>query len=79
MQDWRYDSEVVVSRGNSNDHHQEGPKLEDFLGFYSNSSNIDESTKVYCHHQHHQDQNNICSRINVNVAPHGRISQTHIL
>ncbi|KAF7843590.1 AP2-like ethylene-responsive transcription factor AIL1 [Senna tora] len=74
--DWRYDSGVVVSGANSNDHHhhhhhhQEGPKLEDFLGCYSNSSNIDESTKVYCHH-HHQDQSNICSRINMNVTPHG--------
>ncbi|XP_054782278.1 AP2-like ethylene-responsive transcription factor AIL1 [Prosopis cineraria] len=67
-EEWRYDHGVVG--GSSN---EEGPKLEDFLGCYSNSSDIAE-TKVYCpgstqQEDQNQNQNSISSRINVNVAP----------
>ncbi|KAG5008901.1 hypothetical protein JHK87_017416 [Glycine soja] len=60
-QEWRYDS--AIGGGNSN---EKGPKLEDFLGGYSNSP-----TKVFCQdtqHDQNQSQNNV-SKINVNVAP----------
>ncbi|KAL2336450.1 hypothetical protein Fmac_010896 [Flemingia macrophylla] len=63
-QEWRYDN--AIGGGNSN---EEGPKLEDFLGCYSNSP-IAES-KVFCQdsqHDQNQGQNN-ASKINVNVAP----------
>lgn len=53
--------------GGGSSNNEEGPKLEDFLGCYSNSSDITE-TKVYCQEQD-QNQTNISSRINVNVAP----------
>ncbi|KAF2300975.1 hypothetical protein GH714_018789 [Hevea brasiliensis] len=43
---------------------EEGPKLEDFLGCYSNSPS--DETKVYC--QEDQTQS-LTNRINVNVAP----------
>lgn len=64
--EWRYDSGVVAGGGSN----EEGPKLEDFLGCYSNSSNIAEN-------QSHQNQNNI-SRINVNVAPSFNTNNTEI-
>ncbi|XP_047159102.1 AP2-like ethylene-responsive transcription factor AIL1 isoform X1 [Vigna umbellata] len=60
-QEWRYDS--AIGGGNSN---EKGPKLEDFLGCYSNSPN-----KVFCQdsqHDQNQSQSNV-SKINVNVAP----------
>ncbi|KAL5171409.1 AP2-like ethylene-responsive transcription factor AIL1 [Glycine soja] len=60
-QEWRYDS--AIGGGNSN---EEGPKLEDFLGCYSNSP-----AKVFCQDSQpdqNQSQNNV-SKINVNVAP----------
>lgn len=60
-QEWRYDN--AITGGNSN---EEGPKLEDFLGCYSNSSLAE--TKVFCS-QHDQNQNSTNSKINVNVAP----------
>ncbi|KAJ1401053.1 DNA-binding domain superfamily [Sesbania bispinosa] len=61
-EEWRYDN--AIGGGNSN---EEGPKLEDFLGCYSNSPLAE--TKVFCQgSQHDQNQNNI-SKINVNVAP----------
>ena len=47
-QEWRYENAITV--GNSN---EEGPKLEDFLGYYSNQN---------------QNNTNI-SKINVNVSP----------
>lgn len=56
--EWRYEN--AITGGNSND---EGPKLEDFLGCYSNSSSLTE-TKVFCH-----DQNQNQTKINVNVPP----------
>lgn len=59
--EWRYDS--AIGGGNSN---EKGPKLEDFLGCYSNSPN-----KVFCQdsqHDQNQSQSNV-SKINVNVAP----------
>ncbi|KAI9119726.1 hypothetical protein K1719_009115 [Acacia pycnantha] len=69
-EEWRYDN--GVGGGSSN---EEGPKLEDFLGCYSNSSDIAE-TKVYCQgstqqldQDEDQNQNCLSSRINVNVAP----------
>ncbi|TKY64275.1 AP2 ethylene-responsive transcription factor AIL1 [Spatholobus suberectus] len=63
-QEWRYDN--AIGGGNSN---EEGPKLEDFLGCYSNSP-VAES-KVFCQdsqHDQNQSQSNV-SKINVNVAP----------
>ncbi|XP_028797318.1 AP2-like ethylene-responsive transcription factor AIL1 [Neltuma alba] len=72
-EEWRYDNGVVGGTSN-----EKGPKLEDFLGCYSNTSDIAE-TKVYCQgstqqedqdREHNQSQNqDISSRINVNVAP----------
>ncbi|RDX90868.1 AP2-like ethylene-responsive transcription factor AIL1, partial [Mucuna pruriens] len=63
-QEWRYDN--AIGGGNSN---EEGPKLEDFLGCYSNSPMAE--SKVFCQdsqHDQNQGQNNV-SKINVNVAP----------
>ncbi|XP_027336210.1 AP2-like ethylene-responsive transcription factor AIL1 [Abrus precatorius] len=63
-EEWRYDN--AIGGGNSN---EEGPKLEDFLGCYSNSTMAE--SKVFCpdsQHDQNQNQNNI-SKINVNVAP----------
>lgn len=59
--EWRYDN--AITGGNSN---EEGPKLEDFLGCYSNSPLAE--TKLYCQgsSQHNQNQNSTISRINVN-------------
>ncbi|KAF1898422.1 hypothetical protein Lal_00042114 [Lupinus albus] len=68
-EEWRYDNE-----GNSS---EEGPKLEDFLGCYSNSS-ISE-TKVFCqqdittHHNQNQSNNNI-SKINVNLSEENNVT-----
>ncbi|CAL0326115.1 unnamed protein product [Lupinus luteus] len=63
-QEWRYDN--GIGGGNSS---EEGPKLEDFLGCYSNSPLAE--TKVFCQQstaqQHDQNQN--MSKINVNMAP----------
>ncbi|XP_015576091.2 AP2-like ethylene-responsive transcription factor AIL1 [Ricinus communis] len=59
-QDWRYESTVDATSTS-----EEGPKLEDFLGCYSNSPSDD---KIYCQEDQTQTQNHI-SRINVNVAP----------
>ncbi|XP_061364028.1 AP2-like ethylene-responsive transcription factor AIL1 [Gastrolobium bilobum] len=63
-EEWRYEN--AIAGGNSN---EEGPKLEDFLGCYSNSPLAE--TKVFCQgSQHDQNQNqNSISKINVNVAP----------
>ncbi|KAJ4824972.1 hypothetical protein Tsubulata_014343, partial [Turnera subulata] len=41
-QDWRYENSVEANTGT-----EEGPKLEDFLGCYSNS----DEAKVYCQDQ----------------------------
>ncbi|KAI4329090.1 hypothetical protein L6164_021391 [Bauhinia variegata] len=63
-EEWRYEN--AIAGANSN---EEGPKLEDFLGCYSNSPLAE--TKVYCQgtqQDQSQTQNNI-SKINVNVAP----------
>ncbi|XP_019425552.1 PREDICTED: AP2-like ethylene-responsive transcription factor AIL1 [Lupinus angustifolius] len=62
-QEWRYDN--GIGGGNSS---EEGPKLEDFLGCYSNSTIAE--TKVFCQQnttQHDQNQNNI-SKINETMA-----------
>ncbi|KAF1865943.1 hypothetical protein Lal_00041724 [Lupinus albus] len=65
-EEWRYDN--AIGGGNSS---EEGPKLEDFLGCYSNSSIAE--TKVFCQQdttqQHDQNQNQNISKINVNMAP----------
>ncbi|KAK7294434.1 hypothetical protein RJT34_17323 [Clitoria ternatea] len=64
-QEWRYEN--AIGGGNSN---EEGPKLEDFLGCYSNSPMAE--SKVFCQDSHHHDQNQDqdgISKINVNVAP----------
>lgn len=73
--EWRYDN--AIAGGNSN---EEGPKLEDFLGCYSNSPLAE--TKVFCQgSQHDQNQNhsqNTISKINVNVAPSFCTNNTEI-
>ncbi|OIW11800.1 hypothetical protein TanjilG_21134 [Lupinus angustifolius] len=69
-QEWRYDN--AIGGGNSS---EEGPKLEDFLGCYSNSPLAE--TKVFCQQgttdQHdrnrNQNQNQNISKINVNMTP----------
>ncbi|XP_010261924.1 PREDICTED: AP2-like ethylene-responsive transcription factor AIL1 [Nelumbo nucifera] len=65
--DWRYESAMATATNSQ----REGPKLEDFLGGYSNSSQ--ENSNVYYQnqqvfHQRDQNPNNGC-RINVNVPP----------
>lgn len=64
--EWRYDN--AIGGGNSS---EEGPKLEDFLGCYSNSPLAE--NKVFCQqstqHDQHQNQHHNMSKINVNVAP----------
>ncbi|OMO66129.1 hypothetical protein COLO4_30759 [Corchorus olitorius] len=64
-EDWRYENGIGGASAS-----EEGPKLEDFLGCcYSNSPSEDQ-TKVYCQtQQEDQTQNNVSTRINVNVAP----------
>ncbi|MBA0665661.1 hypothetical protein Goklo_002147 [Gossypium klotzschianum] len=61
-EDWRYENGIGASTAN-----EQGPKLEDFLGCYSNSP--PQETKAYC--GTHENQNTVPSpaRINVNVAP----------
>ncbi|KAJ8755723.1 hypothetical protein K2173_024267 [Erythroxylum novogranatense] len=59
-QDWKYETAMDATSAS-----EEGPKLEDFLGCYSNSPSDD--PKVYC--QEDQSQDNDGNRINVNVAP----------
>lgn len=71
--EWRYDN--AIAGGNSN---EDGPKLEDFLGCYSNSPLAE--TKVFCQgteHDQNQNQHNI-SKINVNVAPGFSTNNTEI-
>ncbi|OMO70649.1 hypothetical protein CCACVL1_18743 [Corchorus capsularis] len=66
LADWRYENGIGGATAS-----EEGPKLEDFLGCcYSNSPSEDQ-TKVYCQTQQQEDQtqNNVSTRINVNVAP----------
>lgn len=46
---------------------EDGPKLEDFLGCYSNSP-ADE-TQVHCQQEDHHTNQNHTDRINVNIAP----------
>ncbi|KDP40705.1 hypothetical protein JCGZ_24704 [Jatropha curcas] len=60
-QDWRYENTLDATSAS-----EEGPKLEDFLGCYSNSPS--DETKVYCQEDQIPTQNHI-NRINVNVAP----------
>ncbi|OIW04916.1 hypothetical protein TanjilG_15661 [Lupinus angustifolius] len=70
-EEWRYDN-----GGNSS---EEGPKLEDFLGCYSNSSSLAE-TKVFCqqdittHHNQNQNNNNISKINNVNIAEENNLT-----
>ncbi|KAG4150542.1 hypothetical protein ERO13_D04G010000v2 [Gossypium hirsutum] len=61
-EDWRYENGIGAATAN-----EQGPKLEDFLGCYSNSPS--QETKAYC--GTHENQNTVPSptRINVNVAP----------
>ncbi|KAJ7963252.1 AP2-like ethylene-responsive transcription factor [Quillaja saponaria] len=63
-EEWRYENAMAATNSN-----EEGPKLEDFLGCYSNSPNS--VTKVYSQSnnstQQDQNQNNV-SEINVDVA-----------
>ncbi|KAG8643247.1 AP2-like ethylene-responsive transcription factor AIL1 [Manihot esculenta] len=58
-QDWRYENSIDGTSAS-----EEGPKLEDFLGCYSNSPS--DETKFYCQEDHTQNQSN---GINVNVVP----------
>ncbi|KAJ7951513.1 AP2-like ethylene-responsive transcription factor [Quillaja saponaria] len=62
-EEWSYEDAIAAANSN-----EEGPKLEDFLGCYSNSPPTE--TKVYgqSNSSTQQDQNNV-SKINVNVAP----------
>jgi AP2-like factor (ANT lineage) len=46
---------------------EDGPKLEDFLGCYSNSPSNE--TKVHCQQEDHQSHQNHANRINVDLAP----------
>lgn len=57
--DWRYENSMDTTSAS-----EEGPKLEDFLGCYSNSPS--DETKVYCQEDQNESHTN---RINVNVAP----------
>lgn len=56
---WRYEN---GARANI----EEGPKLEDFLGCCYSNTPSDETQQAFCHHQN---QNSVSTRINVNVAP----------
>ncbi|KAH8514243.1 hypothetical protein H0E87_007181 [Populus deltoides] len=60
--DWRYEN--TMDGGSTSEN---GPKLEDFLGCYSNSPSNE--TKVYCQQEDHQSHQNHANRINVDLAP----------
>jgi len=60
--DWRYEN--TMDGGSTS---EDGPKLEDFLGCYSNSPSNE--TKVHCQQEDHQSHQNHANRINVDLAP----------
>ncbi|XP_011036428.1 PREDICTED: AP2-like ethylene-responsive transcription factor AIL1 isoform X2 [Populus euphratica] len=60
--DWRYEN--TMDGGSTS---EDGPKLEDFLGCYSNSPSNE--TKAYCQQEDHQSRQNHANRINVDLAP----------
>ncbi|KAF8388740.1 hypothetical protein HHK36_025420 [Tetracentron sinense] len=68
--DWRYENAMATASNPERD----GPKLEDFLGGYSNSTSPQETHNVYYQsqpqifHQRDQNPNGVC-RINVNMPP----------
>ncbi|OVA13376.1 AP2/ERF domain [Macleaya cordata] len=77
--DWRYENTLATSTTTERD--DQGPKLEDFLGGYSNSTpDHHQNNDVYyqTHHQQtfnegddgdHQDPNSGSCRINMNIPP----------
>ncbi|RYQ88780.1 hypothetical protein Ahy_B09g095772 isoform D [Arachis hypogaea] len=68
--EWRYEN--AMGSGNSN---EEGPKLEDFLGCYSNPSPLAE-TKAFCQQNRNQNQQNNFSKINMNVETSSSLFQS---
>ncbi|XP_077234641.1 AP2-like ethylene-responsive transcription factor AIL1 [Tasmannia lanceolata] len=69
--DWRYDNTMPSSTTNSNPE-SDGPKLEDFLGGYSNTTqNNSPNNDVYYQTQHSflQRDHNSVNGINVNMPP----------
>ncbi|KAG6780547.1 hypothetical protein POTOM_013409 [Populus tomentosa] len=62
--DWRYENTMDGHGGSTS---EDGPKLEDFLGCYSNSPSNE--TRVYCQQEDHQSHQNHANRINVDLAP----------
>ncbi|MCL7030232.1 hypothetical protein MKW94_019387 [Papaver nudicaule] len=66
---WTYDQNNTMSTSTTTEADEPGPKLEDFLGSYSNSA--DQSNGVYNYHQNQQQQtyNDNGCRINMNISP----------
>lgn len=60
--DWRYENTMDEGRIS-----EDGPKLEDFLGCYSNSPS--DETEVHCQQEDHHINQNHANRINPNLAP----------
>ncbi|KAL3610503.1 hypothetical protein D5086_001523 [Populus alba] len=60
--EWRYENTMDEGRIS-----EDGPKLEDFLGCYSNSPS--DETEVHCQQEDHHINQNHAHRINANLAP----------